>query len=78
MKLKLKLKNGKRKVTIELEVKVGTISGLMNQREQILLYNHEVVKPYIGAGYYVTGMEDMDGEEDIKYPSKEDFGGHGI
>ena len=64
MKLRLKLRNGKRKVTIELEVKVSTIAGLMNQREQILLYNHEVVKEFSKGGYYITGMEDMDNEKD--------------
>lgn len=62
MKLRLKLKNGKRKVTIELEVKVFTIAGLMNEREKIKLYNHEVVKEFSRAGYYITGMEDIDNE----------------
>lgn len=64
MKLRLKLRNGKRKVTIELEVKASTIIELMNQRARILLYNHEVVKEFSHGSYYITGVEDIDIEKD--------------
>lgn len=63
MKIKLKLKNGKRNVTIEVEVRVSTLFGLMKEREAILMYNQEIVKQYLKAGYYITGMEDIDHEQ---------------
>lgn len=62
MKVKLKLKNGERNVTIEVEVRVSTLFGLMKERESILMYNQEVVKQYLKAGYYITGVEDIDHE----------------
>ena len=59
MKIKLKLKNGRRNVTIEIEVRVSTLFGLMKEREAILIYNQEIVKQYLRAGYYITGVEDV-------------------
>lgn len=63
MKLRLKLRNGKRSVTIEVEVRVSTLFGLMKEREAILMYNQEIVKQYLKAGYYITGVEDVDNEK---------------
>lgn len=75
MKIRLKLKNGKRNVTIEVEVRVSTLFGLMKEREAILMYNQEIVKQYLKAGYYITGMEDVDHE---KAEREVHIQGHGI
>lgn len=75
MKLRLKLKNGKRNVTIEVKVRVSTLFGLMKEREAILMYNQEIVKEYLKAGYYITGMEDVDHE---KTNREIHIQGHGI
>lgn len=75
MKVKLKLKNGKRNVTIEVEVRVSTLFGLMKEREALLMYNLEIVKQYLKAGYYVTGMEDVDHEKEERNIHIQ---GHGI
>ncbi len=75
MKIRLKLRNGKRNVTIEIEVRVSTIFGLMKEREAILMYNQEVVKQYLRAGYYITGMEDIDDKQEERQIHIQ---GHGI
>ena len=75
MKVKLRLRNGKRNVTIEIEVRVSTIFGLMKEREALLMYNQEVVKQYLKAGYYITGMEDVDNEREERQVYIQ---GHGI
>lgn len=75
MKVKLKLKNGKRKVTIEVEVRVSTLFGLMKEKEAILMYNQEIVKQYLKAGYYITGVEDVDNEKEGRQVYIQ---GHGI
>ena len=75
MKIKLKLKNGRRNVTIEVEVRVSTLFGLMKEREAILMYNQEIVKQYLRAGYYITGVEDVDNEKEERQVHIQ---GHGI
>ena len=75
MKIKLKLKNGRRSVTIEVEVRVSTLFGLMKEKEAILMYNQEIVKQYLKAGYYITGVEDVDNEKEERQVHIQ---GHGI
>lgn len=75
MRIKLKLRNGKRTVTVELEVRVRTLFGLLKEKEALLMYNQEVVKDYLKAGYYVTGVEDIDHE---KKERNIHIQGHGI
>lgn len=75
MKVKLNLRNGKRKVTIKIEVRVSTLFGLMKEREAMLMYNQEIVKQYLKAGYYITGMEDIDNEQQERQIHIQ---GHGI
>ena len=75
MKIKLKLKNGRRNITIEVEVRVSTLFGLMKEREAILMYNQEIVKQYLRAGYYITGVEDVDNEKEERQVHIQ---GHGI